>query len=635
MSAEPTVDTLAAVPVAPVTENEATYAPVVDIGHEAEWGWLPALSIVAACGLLLVSLADTAARNGIFWAQVLFWVGVLVLFFPVAARLTSADTRRESMGLVLVLGIGLYIVKVLHSPIAFTFHDEFAHLRTAQDIFTSGHLFHENPLQPVSALYPDLEIVTTALAHLSGLPIFIVGLIVLGLARLLLVLALYLLFLQVSGSTRVAGIGAALYMANPNFVFWSAQFSYESLALPIAVLVLYLLVRRQQHSAPGRLGLTFLIFPLLAVVITTHHLTSYLLAGFLCLWEIAAYWLRRRGAVDRTSPGLLAVLTLVGSAVWLIYVATITVGYLAPHFEGAILELARNILSGQLAGRQLFHSSTGTVSPLWERLTGIASAGFILLAMPLGLWGVWRRFRDRAIAVVLAIGALGYPASLAFRFTGQGWEIANRASESLFVALSFVLAVGTVHLWLRRPFRRTRSLVFVLWASVIFTGGIIAGWPPSWRLPGPYLVADGPRSIDTRNVSASRWVRAYLGPNNHVAADSIDNLLLGSYGEQNIEITLNGGVDVSYLFLATQIGPQERALIRQGKIRYAVVDRRLTTGRPWGVQFDGTSPRIDKFLDRPVAPQLFTKFDRAPKISRIFDNGAIQIFDVGAIARGH
>ena len=62
------------------------------------------------------------------------------------------------------------------------------------------------------------------------------ALIVIGVARLIMMLALFLLFERLSGSSRVAGLAALVYCASPNFLFWSSQYSYQSLALPLAVL---------------------------------------------------------------------------------------------------------------------------------------------------------------------------------------------------------------------------------------------------------------------------------------------------------------------------------------------------------------------------------------------------------------
>jgi len=79
------------------------------------WGWLPVVSVVTACGLLAIAVADTGARSSAAWAYPLFWAGLLGVFVPVAARLISSGAgRQERISLVLLLGIALYVVKVLY-----------------------------------------------------------------------------------------------------------------------------------------------------------------------------------------------------------------------------------------------------------------------------------------------------------------------------------------------------------------------------------------------------------------------------------------------------------------------------------------------------------------------------------------
>ena len=68
----------------------------------------------------------TGSRAAAGWAEPLFWTGLLVLVMPFTARLAStAAPRRERVGLVVLLALALYLVKVVHSPYAFTFPDEF------------------------------------------------------------------------------------------------------------------------------------------------------------------------------------------------------------------------------------------------------------------------------------------------------------------------------------------------------------------------------------------------------------------------------------------------------------------------------------------------------------------------------
>lgn len=591
-----------------------------------QWGSLPSLSLVAACGLLLVSVADNGSRRGAVWATPLFWLSLLVIFSPIVARLAlGKTTRRETIGLVVVLGLALYLVKVLYSPIIFTLNDEFYHWRTTDDILQTGHLFHENPLLPVSALYPGMEIVTSALVHLSGLTIFSAGVILAGVIRLILILALYLLYEQVSGSTRVAGIGSVIYMANPNYLFFGAMFKYESLALAFAVLVLTTAVAREKGRISDRLGFTVVMLLALGVVVTTHHLTSYALSGFLGIWALVGFITRRRSAdcEDDARPGGVALLSVVANASWLVFVATVVIGYLAPHVEAATLELTRMMLREQAPTRELFVSGSGQVAPLWERLTGFGAVGLLLLGLPFGLLQVWRKHRRSTMVLTLSLGALAYPVSLALRLTGSGWEIANRSSEFLFVALGLVVALGVADLRMPRRAGVVAYTLLATCATVIFVGGAVVGWTPSWRLPGPYQVQLGPRGIESEGLATASWVRNNLGVGNRFGAYGNNMRLLGAYGAQHISTSLSGGADMEWVLFAPKLPPGGRdPTLQRGQVHYLLVDSRdKALTQIAGRYYPGT----------PV-DQALQKFDHVDTVSRLFDSGDIVIYDVSALA---
>jgi hypothetical protein len=596
-------------------------------------GWLPALSVTVALGLLEVALADTAARRGLASAELLFWLGLLVIFVPVAWRLLArAATEWERIGLVAVLGVGLYLVKVLHSPGGFTFVDEFIHWRTADTILTSHHLYHVNPLLPVSPLYPALEIVTSAISSMSGLSIFGAGILVVGVARLILVLSLYLLYRQVSGSPRVAGLGVLLYMGSPNYLYFDAQFAYESLALPFAALVLAAVASRTRANTERRLGLTVVIVLGIGLVTTAHHLTAFALAALLVLWSAVAVLVQRRA--DVYQPARLfwtALLALVAALTWLIYVASQTISYLAPDVISAVREVVR-LVTRESNPRQLFQSpTTGNVQPLWERMTGYGSVICVLLGLALGLWLLWRRRGNISTGVAaLAVAALVYPLSLGIRLTAAGAEVSNRSSEFIFLAVALVLAMGVAGLQLRENLHRPAGALFLIWAAVIFTGGVIVGWPPWAMQPGPYQVAADSRSVDLQGVDAALWLRHYLGANNRVATDRINTLLMGSYGRQRIITNLLDGVNVTPLFESSSLGPLQRFTIRRGKIQYIVADLRLSTALPQG----GGYFEVDSTPTHPIPRADLTKFSQWPGVSRVFDSGAIVIYHLGGPGHG-
>jgi hypothetical protein len=583
------------------------------------------LTLVQALGLMLVAIADTAARNGLHWAELLFWIGLVVIFGPAAARLAAGEPRRqERIALVIALVVALYIVKVLRSPLLFVDHDEFFHVRTTIDILRTGHLFHENPLLPVSSLYPGMEVATDALVKLSGLTIFQAGLIVIGVARLVVVLALFLFVEQIVRSPRIAGIACLVYMGEPNFLFFNGLFKYESLALAYAMLVLFALVRRDAAHDAGRIGFTVAAVLGLAATVITHHITAYVLTVFLALWLVAA-WLVGRGRPHRWGPGWILLLAAALNVVWLSDIARPTVEYLSGPINNAILGVVHLISHEQQGGggaRQLFTSNTGQVSPLWERVTTLTGVALIMLGLPFGLFQVWRRHRRTAVAVVLAVAALGYPAALGLRFVGAAWEVGNRTSEFIFVALGFVLALAAVELWLARHSSWTWSLGLGICASIIFVSGVIAGWPPGWRLPGPYAALQAPLSVEPQGLTMSAWMSQHVGANQKVATDDFNDLLLEGYGDQWVSITLNGGIDANWILYAPFFGPDQLELLRQGGVRYLVVDRRIALA---------PDSNRDYYPGVSIAGAL-AKYRRVKTISRIYDSGDIAIYDVRSLS---
>jgi hypothetical protein len=604
--------------------------------RDAGWGWLPALSLVSALGLLLAAVANSAAPSGAPWSEPLFWSGLTLLFTPTALRLLMAEpARRERLALAALLGCGLYLLKLMHSPLTFTFSDELQHWRTALEIQRSGVLFRENPLLPVSALYPGLESVTTALAELGGLSIYTAGIIVIGVGRLVGMLGLFLFYERVSGSPRAAGLAALLYTANPSYLFFGAQFAYESLAVPLSVLTLFAAARRI-GDAPGlHFGLTASLLLGLGAVVVTHHLTSYALLAFLALWALVATF----GRVERPRPHGLALLALAASTTWLVYVATLTVTYLSAPLTGAVVATLQ-LIAGEGTARELFRASTGDLAPLWERGAGFGAVALILLGLPLGLWAIWRGARGTeagrmsvGLAVTLGLAALGYPASLVMRLTERGAEISNRASAFMFLAVAFVLAC-----WVARHLPRAGEsakwlAVYGLCATVIFTGGVVVGWPPWARLPGPYLAAADTRSIERQGLAAAGWAREALGPGNRLIADRTNRLLMGTYGEQRPVTNYRDQVKVAQVFFAPEVGPAELRLLRRGAVRYVVVDRRLSTALPAAaVYVERGEPNAGRHVT-PIDPAALAKFDALPGVSRVFDSGDIAIYDVGALTR--
>lgn len=629
--------------------------------QQTVWGWLPFLSLSHAVALVLAAIAYTASRHNAEWGTPLFWFSLILIFAPAALRVASPSIKREErLGLVVVTGLALYMVKVLHSPINFTFHDEFLHWRTASDILLSGRLFAENPILTVSPLYPGLEIITTAFSNLSGLNVFDSGIITLGIARLAFMLALYLFYERVGRSSQVGGIAALLYMGNSNFLFFGSQYAYETLSLPLATSILFIVIIRENFKQYSLLKLLILTAPILATIAITHHLTAYALIGLLSVILISTLIVERR--VRKWLPIGIVIALAVGLVIaWTTVTGDVASDYLGPVITGGVSEFIALIMGDQ-RGRQLFQGATGQVSPIWERVVGVLSIVAILVILPIGLLQVWRsrfrrqnrahdlhhdlqpiqsnslqtwpRYRTNAVALAFAVVVFIYPVMLGFRFTSAGWELANRSSEFVFWALGYIIGIGALAIGAFQRFRipaRVWTFGFVVGATIIFLGGSIAGWPPWARLPGTYLVSADTRSVEARGIAAAEWAGQHLDPQDRIAADRVNTLLLATYGQLLPVTHQYDGIYLSPVFVSEQIGFVERQLMQLVSLHYVLVDDRLSTALPRvGVYFEAGEPNANAYVV-PLSLSALTKFDGLPQVSRLFDDGHIRFYDISEL----
>ena len=607
----------------------ATAAAADDAPRRWSWGWFPALTLTVALGVALVALGNGGGQSSAWWSEPAFYLGLLLIFMPGAMRLVSAKPDgTERVSIVLLIGAGLFLCKYVHDPVTFDGYDEFLHWRTALDLAQNGVLFTPNSLLPVSPFYPGLELLTNAISSMSGLPVFESGMVLLFAARLVFTASLFFFLAMVSGSARVAGIACLIYMTNPKFLYFNAEYAYESLALPLAALLLYLLARRG-HSSPARwLGFTVLALVTLPTVVLTHHVTSAMLAIFLVLWAVVGYIVRRH---ERSKPGRMATLLIVLTAGWILFVATETIGYLGPAVTSTLVEILK-LISGHVDPRELFVSSGGVVAPIWERLIGTASAGIVLVLLPLGLFVVWARFRKNPAIVALAIASLAYPFTLFARFTSVGAQVAGRTPEFLFIGIGLIIAIALVRLSFKGRRGVFQTVAVGATFAVLLVGGVVVGQPAWARLPGPYLPSADGRSVDIDGISAAMWTRDFLGQHNSVVADRVNQFLMATYGRQDTVNTYQTRLPLRRLYLSTQIGPTQRDIVAEDGIQYLVIDRRLTTGPPVvGYYFDRGESRLTGGADQALDPQILNKFDQQPDISRIFDSGAIQLYNVSAL----
>jgi hypothetical protein len=479
--------------------------------------------------------------------------------------------------------------------------------------------------------------------------IFHAGLIVIGTARIVLMAALFLFVERVTGSARAAGIGIALYVCNPSFLYFDSQFHHEPLSLALGAALLLIVLRWTAPAASeNRAGLLFGIALLALAVTITHHMTSYALALFLLAWTAVmalTEWrglrrsARKGGTAARGRAWPRPLPSLPSTALPAAIMALLPLAWFAFVAGGETVEELGGVLSGSVSGvvdlvfgsdepKALFEGE-GPSNSFVARLVAIASVIALLGVIVVGFQRIRRTRRPPAIWWVLAAAAALYPVTLAVRLTQAGTETAQRASAFVFVGMAFLTALlfGAWSVLREHPRRQAVAAGLALVGTITFIGGVIIGKLPATRQPGPFLVGADARSIGPQGTAAARFADANLPPRSRVLVDRSNSTLLGSYGGLNPVQGQIEGIPVAEVLFSEAFGERERFVIDKNEIDYVVIDRRLAEALPvLGFYFEPDEPGSSTRTD-PVSSQALEKFDDVPELSRIYSNGDILIYD--------
>lgn len=595
----------------------ATYLPHLGPDRSAPVIFLMAL------GLFVQSLATAVGRSGgpDPVTDDIFWASLLLIVLPAGVRIMSRTSgRREILTLAIAVPVALEISRLMLYPTRFMWHDELAHGNTLRQIGASHHLFGTNPLLPVSGFYPGLEIATDGVQAITGLSQHTSGFVVLLGARVVLTLALLGIVEHLTSSVRAAAIASLVYVCNPQFLVFNSQFSYQTLALPMAVLTIYLVMvhrgRRPPLLAPG-IG---------AAAGVVHHLTSFLLVGVLVVWLATAVVTRDR-RVSRTAL-LVTVAATAASIAGMLSVP----GNPVLHYLGQIYRNSVNQVHGLARGERthvLFSDFSGDRTPPWQQAALITSVVLTCLLLLPALWQarIWFSHRVSA-AIVLCLLASMYPLIPLGHLTFATSEVFDRSSGFVYPGVALVLACMVVAPRAGPGTVLVRGVLPAVVLSVLFIGGVVLGAGPRWnRIPGPYLVAADPRSVDADNLAAARWLAGNAPPGSRILSDRIGRLLSGAVGGQQPVTYLSDRVNVSGLLLNPDLDPADVRLAHRLGLRYVAVDRRLASSLP-RVSIYYENGEWGQTRTSAVPSNALTKLDGWPGVLRIYDNGAVAIYDV-------
>jgi hypothetical protein len=533
-------------------------------------------------------------------------------------------TRGEAVGIAWLVPITTYVITQSYSPVQFRFLDEFFTLRTAQSILATHHLFHINPALVVSPQYPGIEIVTTAIASLSHLSIYVAGTIVVGVAHLLLGLGIYFLVMEVTRRRRLAALVVLLYSTGPHFQFFDSYFIYETMALPLAVACLLAVVKMLRAQSWGvGMGWGLVAAVAAAATVVTHHVTSYALVGFLLALAFGLTLRRRKtGWSWRVLP--LICITAGVIVVWNIGIATATIAYFAPAIKSLIPSFGHHVTR---------RSAPLPVGPAFDLALEYVSVLLLALLGAIGVWRIWRaRPRWRwDIAFALSVASIGFVAALGARVLGaNGSELYGRSSTFFMLPMGLAAAVAISssrapralgsHLYGWVSGSQRSNWIGIIAIVLLGVGGVAGGWPAYYaRLPGSFRVEGWERAVDEHNLELALWAAKELPPNYGVASDFMTANLLSSLGH------LSAPANVAPLFLNSKFSPSVRKLVREEGIDFIVVDNRMSKQLPADGLYFEIDPRAGEY-HRPLPAIDLEKFNNVPGVSRIFEDGTMTVY---------
>lgn len=625
-------------------------------------GQAPLVLAMSSAGVALVALAYSGGRTAAAWAEPAYWLGQVVVFVPVVARMAARRLAGAGEALLLVLGLAVnqYLLKWMYSPDQFRFPDELQHFAATTTIMETGRLFEPNPALPVAEGFPGLAEMGAAVATVTGLSATTAGFLVAGLARLGLVAALFALVRRAGGTARLAGLTCLVYSTGQHYLFFNAMYLYQAAATTFLLIAVWAVTARR-WGARGA-GTAVVTVAAIAVVTVTHHVTAFVLVAVLAAVAVtdlvagpasttAADPPRTASASAAGQTGRrwetagFAAVAALGLALWIALPARTTLDYFEAPAQRAWDSLVR-LVTGEATTPQ-----GGPASPRWQlAVQGAALLVLLALLVRATLAARRRRPREPWRYLVLA-GGLIFFAGHALWFAGpQGSELVGRISTFTFLPMAMIAAGELVRVRARtsdrgrtvgraaspatagrtppRPLSRfagwpARATVTVLVATLLMVAARATGWPPWWeRLPGAYRPGSFERSIQSQGVTAARFTGAWLGRRHLITADSAGWILLASYGKQSP--IAGQAADIYY---SPRFGLAEAQLVDRLSVEFVWVDLRMAEQTPAsGAYFTG-DPRAGQH-DVPVPRANLTKFDELPGVDLVFDSGDIRIYDI-------
>jgi hypothetical protein len=553
-------------------------------------------------------LADKSTSSTHF---AVFWVGFLVALLVALFRGLSTSTQQgERTRLLIMFGLVTFLPKFLMSVNSAIYRDEFPHWGQVNAMASSNTLNPPNSFLPIVHNFPGLEVLTLAVHDVTRLSTWHSGQIVVLLAHCASLLLVAALARAVGAGSAGAFAGALVFALNPSFTYFDVQYSYESLALPLALVAVFACLRARRSTTHGA-AIAWAAGGVVAALgcTVTHHISAIFMSG-MCLAVALLVPSRAvsetRDRFARIASWTVAAVSAAATAIWLGLVARSTGSYLTPHFTSAWNQLLQLVGAAHSTTSSAAPSATaqappghtpftGSMAPAYERLAGVVAPFVILITAAIGLVVLWRRRREGDQARVVAPFVLlagTYFLSLPFALTTFGGEIAHRSWAFSYVGLGVVasFAFGTPSLFRERAAERSHSLTartaIGIGIAVLAVGNIAAGENVLYRFPGPYLFGSDSRSATAEQKAAVEWLASHVEAGAGVATDRFTAEAITAYTRLRVPDPTQSGVFGIYLRPELP-APAVRQALRAGAFEYFILDTRIEDELPAQAFFAG------------------------------------------------
>lgn len=548
----------------------------------------------SAIGLILAySSAKTStdsSRYSKFW--IAFFIGLIATTMAATGRGVS---NRKRILVLVVFGVLTYVPKFMMSPDAPAYYDEFGHYRRALDLANGGGLFAPASYLPITRDYPLLSVLT-ALVHRLGLSVWHAGVLVILLAHVATVVLIYYLARRLKLSERASALAAVVFALNPSFLFFDAQYSYESLGIALllgSVVLLVSCATAETRNSTYAFGAGS--FVLAVATTTTHHISTFVLLALLAGLSACAAWSTAKTGSGRrrVAPLIVFILATIFALTWTLLVASTVGDYLGPHIARGFRQVQGLVSGGGTpptvtpAGAVVQTTRTvfgGSGIPYYENVASYTTVVLVLLAALFGAAVWWRGRRTSDISSRLQLPLIGigllYFASLPFALTVGGNESAHRAWEFCYIGMAILIGLAVPSLKalsgrLRLPF----TPVALVSLCVVAMGNVAAGSSEHYRFPGPPVFGIDNRVPTAASDELIDWVNRNTRPGTRVVTDRWSKGLMAAYTHLDVPAFKDGGVFTLYREGGNLSPPLVRAL-KRSNFSLFILDKRILTQFP-------------------------------------------------------